>query len=50
MAKVRGTFYGKLGDYYRPGDGGYRPPHENAYNYFVQPAAEIGILGLVSRV
>jgi len=41
-----GTFYGKLGDYYRPGDWGYRPPRENAHNYFVQVAAETGILGL----
>lgn len=41
-----GTFYSKLGDYYRPGDGGYRPPHENAHNYFVQAAAETGLVGL----
>jgi O-antigen ligase len=41
-----GTFYSKLGDYFRPGDGGYRPPHENAHNYFVQVAAETGMLGL----
>ena len=41
-----GTFYSKPGDYYRPADGGYRPPHENAHNYFVQVAAETGILGL----
>ncbi len=42
-----GTFVSKLKDYYQPGDEGYKPPHENAHNYFVQAAAETGILGLV---
>lgn len=41
-----GTFYTKLGDYYRPGDEGWKPLHENAHNYFIQIAAETGILGL----
>lgn len=41
-----GTFYAKLGYYYRPGDDGWRPRYENAHNYFVQVAAETGILGL----
>lgn len=41
-----GTFYAELGDYYRPGDKGWRPPHENAHNYFIQIAAETGIFGL----
>lgn len=41
-----GTFYSKLGYYYRPGDEGWRPHYENAHNYFVQVAAETGILGL----
>lgn len=42
-----GTFVGKLKDYYRPGDEGYTPPYENAHNYFVQVAAETGLLGLI---
>jgi hypothetical protein len=41
-----GTFYAKLGQYYRPGDEGWMPPYENAHNYFVQVAAETGVLGL----
>ena len=41
-----GTFYSKLGQYYRPGNEGWMPRYENAHNYFVQVAAETGILGL----
>jgi len=41
-----GTFVSKLRNYYRPGDKGSRPPYENAHNYFVQVAAETGLLGL----
>lgn len=41
-----GTFYSELGQYYRPGDEGWMPPYENAHNYFVQVAAETGVLGL----
>jgi O-antigen ligase len=41
-----GTFYSKVGHYYRPGDEGEKPRHENAHNYFVQVAAETGIFGL----
>jgi len=41
-----GTFYANLGQYYRPGDEGWMPPYENAHNYFVQVAAETGVLGL----
>ena len=42
-----GTFYSKLGYYYRPGDEGWRPRYEIDHTYFVQVAAETGILGLV---
>jgi O-antigen ligase len=42
-----GTFFKKLDNYYRPWDQGRRPPHENSHNYFIQVAAETGLLGLV---
>lgn len=51
-----GTFYAELGDYYGPGDARafrhaglppHLPPHENAHNYFIQLAAETGLLGLI---
>jgi O-antigen ligase len=41
-----GNFVSNLGDFYRPQDRGRKPPHENAHNYFIQVAAETGILGL----
>jgi DNA-binding NarL/FixJ family response regulator len=41
-----GTFVAKLGRFYRASDGGMKPAHENAHNYFIQVAAETGLLGL----
>lgn len=50
-----GVFYAELGDYYGPGNApalrgpgapARLPPHENAHNYFIQVAAETGLLGL----
>jgi O-Antigen ligase len=43
-----GRLYATLGDYYRPDDRGWRPLHENAHSYFLQLAAETGIVGLVA--
>lgn len=41
-----GTFYSEMGHYHRPGYPSESLRHENAHNYFVQVAAETGILGL----
>ncbi len=41
-----GRLYASLNDYYRPEDTGWRPPKENGHNYFMQLAAETGVVGL----
>jgi hypothetical protein len=45
-----GRLYPTLGDYYRPGDPGFRPRNEHAHNYFLQLAAETGVVGIIAFV
>lgn len=45
-----GLLYKNIDKYYRADDRGWRPAHENAHNYFLQVAAEDGILGLAALV
>jgi O-antigen ligase len=41
-----GLLYQNLGRYQTTGDIGWQPAFENAHNYFLQLAAEVGIMGL----
>ncbi|HXJ83806.1 MAG TPA: O-antigen ligase family protein, partial [Candidatus Methylomirabilis sp.] len=43
-----GLLYQDIGQYYRGDDRGWRPFHENAHNYFLQLAAETGVLGVIA--
>ncbi len=43
-----GVLYTRLDEYYTSSDRGYTPEHENAHNYFLQLAAETGVVGIAS--
>ncbi len=43
-----GSLYRQLGEFYAPGDPGWHPVQENAHNYFLQLAAETGVVGVAA--
>jgi hypothetical protein len=43
-----GSLYQRLGEFYAAADPGWRPAQENAHNYFLQLAAETGVLGVLA--